>query len=115
MPEINIAVVGAAGVGKSTFIQRALALRGPSTGILCKRKMCINGVIYAVCLIELELEYLDLDEARRIRWPTRLNDLDLPRIHGALVCYESQSERSIASVPRILSESLPLACPGCAS
>lgn len=102
MPEVNLVILGAPGVGKSNFVQRALGLAGPSPTFLSSRKMLIGGVIYMVRLLELELDRLDLDERGRIRWPAAVDDIDLPRIHGALVLCDLDQPRSIEAIPAIL-------------
>ena len=104
LPEIDLAVIGASGVGKSTFIQRALGLRNLPAVPLSARTMSINGVLFHVRLLELEFHHLDLDVDRSVRWPIRTAEMGLPRIQGALVLCDLMSERSLSTIPRILSE-----------
>ncbi|KAI9748542.1 MAG: hypothetical protein M4579_007195 [Chaenotheca gracillima] len=115
MPEINVAVVGARSVGKSTFIQRALGLRLASTARISARKLSIDGVIHSVRFFELDVEDLlnlddetelqlpddgqiEVDQTEQIAWPSHLEGLDFPRIDGALVLYNWEIQRNVDSV-----------------
>lgn len=77
-------------------------LARPTTDPLSSRKMLIGGVIYMVRLLELDLDRLDLDETRQIRWPAGVDDIDVPPIHGALVLCDLKARPGVESVPRIL-------------
>ena len=110
MPQVNIAILGAPGVGKSIFVRRALGLREPPVGVGSSRKMLIGGVIYLVRLLEFQWHHLQLDDGDNddpdvppIRWPTRIDDLQVPPIHGALlVCDRTGASNTAAVIPRIL-------------
>lgn len=102
MSEANVAVVGVSGVGKSTLIQRALSLHHLPSSPLSSRTMSVNCVPYHVRLLELEMDRLDVDDERRIRWPSQVDDVEVPHIHGALVLYDAMSQRSLTAIPRIL-------------
>ncbi|KAI9802491.1 MAG: hypothetical protein M1825_002876 [Sarcosagium campestre] len=102
MPEINLAVVGAAGVGKSTFIQKALSLRTVPPSLVASRKLSIDGVVHVVRLLELALDSLDLVGNRQLRWPVQVEGVNLPQIDGALVLYDVISQRSVAALPELL-------------
>lgn len=104
MADINIAVVGSAGVGKSTLIQRALGLRTLPTSILSSLRVSVDNIVYTVSLIELELESFDIDPERRIQWPKQINGHIMPRIDGALLLYDVMNRESIAELPQTLSE-----------
>lgn len=102
LPEANIAIVGASGVGKSTFIQRALGLRRLPSAPLSSRKMSINCVPHQVRLLELDIDGLELDDDGRIRWPTRFGDQEVPHVQGTLVLCDVTSQRSLTAIPRIV-------------
>ena len=102
MPEVTVLVVGSAGVGKSHFIRRALGLQSSARSVLSSRKMLIGGVIYMVRLVELELEHVDLDRDGHMRWPTAVDDVDIPHIDGALVLCDLNRPRSVDTVPALL-------------
>jgi|SRR5450432_1507343 GTPase SAR1 family protein len=104
MENINIAVIGAAGVGKSTLIQRALGLRTLPTSVASSLRMSVDSVIYTVSLIELDLESFDFNPDRLVRWPKQINGQIVPRMDGALILYDVMNRESIADLPQTLSE-----------
>lgn len=109
MADINIAIIGSAGVGKSTLIQRALGLRGLPTSIASSLRMTVDNVLYTVSLIELDLESFDINPDRRIQWPKQINGHIVPRMDGSLLLYDVMNRESIAELPQTLSE-LPKLC-----
>ena len=104
MADINIAIIGSAGVGKSTLIQRALGLRGLPTSIASSLRMSVDHVVYTVSLIELDLESFDINPEHRIQWPKQINGHIVPRMDGALLLYDVMNRESIADLPQTLSE-----------
>jgi GTPase SAR1 family protein len=104
MADINIAVIGSVGVGKSTLIQRALGLQRSPTSIASSLRMSVDNVVYAVSLIELDLESFDIIPDRRIQWPKQINGHIVPRMDGALLLYDVMNRESIAELPPTLSE-----------
>ena|SRR6187402_788847 len=105
MSDINIAVIGSAGVGKSSLIQRALGLRVLPTSSASSLRMSVDNVVYTVSLIELDLESFDIVPDRRIQWPKQINGHIVPRMDGALLLYDVMNRESIAELPQTLSES----------
>lgn len=106
MADINIAVIGSAGVGKSTLIQRAFGLSAPPTSIASSLRMSVDNIVYTVSLIELDLESFDIPADHRIQWPKQINGHIVPRMDGALLLYDVMNRESIAELPQTLSESL---------
>lgn len=106
MSDINIAVIGSSGVGKSTLIQRALGQRSLPTSIASSLRMSVDNVVYTVSLIELDLESFDINPDRRIQWPKQINGHIVPRMDGALLLYDVMNRESIQELPQTLSESL---------
>jgi hypothetical protein len=104
MSDINIAVIGSSGVGKSTLIQRALGLRSSPTSIASSQRMSVDNVVYTVSLIELDLESFDIVPDRRIQWPKQINGHIVPRMDGALLLYDVMNSESIQELPQTLSE-----------
>jgi GTPase SAR1 family protein len=104
MENINIAVIGAAGVGKSTLIQRALGLRTLPTAVASSQKMSVDNVVYTVSLVELDLETFDFNPDRRVQWPKQINGQIVPRMDGALILYDVMNRESITELPQTLSE-----------
>lgn len=105
MADINVAIIGSGGVGKSTLIQRALGLRSLPTSIASSQRMSVDNVLYTVTLIELDLEAFDIIPDRRVQWPKQINGHILPRMDGALLLYDVMNRDSISELPQTLSES----------
>lgn len=104
MADINIAIIGSAGVGKSTLVQRAFGLRSLPTSIASSMRMSVDNVVYTVSLIELDLESFDIIPDRKIQWPKQINGHIVPRMDGALLLYDVMNRESIAELPQTLSE-----------
>ena len=102
MHEINIAVLGASGVGKSSFIQRVFDHRAPPTLTVTPRKMSIDGEEYTVRLIELPFDELDFDLDNHITWPDMADNRPMPPIDGVLALYDVMNKESLADVPETL-------------
>lgn len=111
MSDINIAVIGSAGVGKSTLIQRALGLRILPTSIASSLRMSVDNVVYTVSLIELDLESFDINPDRRIQWPKQIGGHIVPRMDGALLLYDVMNRESIAELPTTLNALVNSALP----
>jgi GTPase SAR1 family protein len=86
MDIINIAVIGATGVGKSTLIQRALSLRSLPTALASSLRMSVDNVVYTVTLIELDLESFDIKPDRRVQWPKQINGQIVPSMDSPSQC-----------------------------
>lgn len=100
-------VVGAEGVGKSTFVQKALGLVQPPQSRAAERKISVRGSDYVVRLLELQIDDVDFDDDDTIiNWPETIDDKMLPSVDGALVLYSIQDETSLENVPEMLSECL---------
>ncbi|KAI1210324.1 ras GEF [Annulohypoxylon truncatum] len=102
MESINISVIGANGVGKSHFIQRAMSLpRVPGPNPTTAR-INIDNVPYAVTLFELDLEYFDVDPDRQIKWPKQMGGAIVPSVNGVLLLYDVTNRESIIELPQTL-------------
>ena len=104
MDSINIAVIGADGVGKSAFIQRALRLpRAPSLNVTSLRQD-VDGIPHLVTLVELDLEVFDVANDQPIQWPKQIGGHMVPRMDGALVLYDVMNKESIRDLPEPMSK-----------
>ncbi|KAI5928291.1 ras GEF [Camillea tinctor] len=102
MESLNIAVIGANGVGKSHFIQRAMSLSripGPNP---TTARINIDNMPYAVTLFELDLEYFDVDPDRQIKWPKQIGGAIMPHVNGVLLLYDVMNRDSIIELPQTL-------------
>lgn len=107
LPEINIAVVGASSVGKSTFVQRALEL--PALPLLqaTERKVLVGDSVYLVRLFEVPLDEVDVDDDDdhdTITWPDTIEGKMMPHVDGAVALYDIQDKSSVEELPETLSE-----------
>ncbi|CAK7274945.1 hypothetical protein SEPCBS57363_006424 [Sporothrix epigloea] len=102
MEAVTIAVIGADGTGKSSFIQQAMRLPNlPTTGITGMR-LNIDGKPFIVTMIELDLEHFDIDAGMRIRWPKSISGNKVPHIDGALMLYDVMNRDSVHDLPPTL-------------
>jgi GTPase SAR1 family protein len=92
MDIINIAVIGATGVGKSTLMQRALGLRSLPTA-LASSPMPVDNTVYTVTMIELDLESFDIKPDRRVQWPKQINGQIFPSMNTPFLCSGDGSRR----------------------
>jgi GTPase SAR1 family protein len=108
MDTINISVIGSIGVGKSSFIQKALRLNKRPTSSRSSVRQDLEGIPYIVCLIEYDLEYFDIDDVvasgKQLQWPKQINGQEVPRVDGALILYDVTNKDSIRELPSTLSE-----------
>ena len=106
MPEVNFAVIGAKAVGKSTFLRCALDLKKPLNVPFSSKKMSLEGSVYMVKLIEVQLESVRVASDKGIQWPNMLGGQKMPHIDGTLILYNVMDKRSVAHISHILSECL---------
>lgn len=111
LPEVNIAVIGAGGVGKSTFVQKALDLPTLSPSQAAERKIPIDGNVYLVRLLELPIDDVDIDEDDIVTWPDTIADKVMPRVDGAIALYNVQDKDTFDDIPEVLSECCCLLAP----
>src|SRR5277367_2963085 len=89
IPQVTLVVLGAQGVGKSTFIQNSFDLRSPSPSAFAVKKMSLDDVVYLVRLVEISLDDVVLSESKgTIKWPKSLKGVDIPPVDGVLVLYD---------------------------
>lgn len=105
LPEINIAVIGAEGVGKSTFVQKALDLPSASPSQAAERKIPLDGSVYLVRLLELPIDDVDIDDDDTVSWPDAIEDKIMPKVDGAIALYDIQDKGSFEDIPEVLSKS----------
>ncbi|KAG5997902.1 hypothetical protein E4U43_002552, partial [Claviceps pusilla] len=104
MESYNIAIIGADGVGKSSFVQQVLNLAHLPTTYSSSVRMVVDNVTHVVTLLELDLEHFELDSSQPIQWPKQINGEIVPRVDAALVLYDVMSRNSIRELPRVVEE-----------
>lgn len=106
LSDINVVVIGAGQVGKSTFVEKALDVTFPSTTRAAERKIHVKGSDYFVRLLEVAIEDVDWDEDdETVIWPETIDDKMMPRVDGALLLYDITDKNSLENVPETLSKS----------
>jgi GTPase SAR1 family protein len=111
MESFNIAVIGATGVGKSSFVQRVLGLQRPSMSNTSSVRMTVDNLTHFVTLLELDLEYFELSPSQPIQWPKQMNGHIVPRVDAALILYDVLDKESIRDLPQTVgtfSSSVPV-------
>jgi GTPase SAR1 family protein len=111
MENLNIAIIGATGVGKSSFVQRVIGLARPPLSNASTLRMVLDNITYGVTLLELDLEYFDMSPSKPIQWPKQINGHIVPRVDGALILYDVTSKESIMELPTTLGTALSLQAP----
>ena len=108
METINIGVIGSLGVGKSSFVQRALRLNKLPTSTASSVRQDLEGIPHIVCLLEYDVDYFDLEDVivpgQQIKWPKQIDGRPVPHIDGALVLYDVTNKDSIRELPSTLCE-----------
>jgi hypothetical protein len=103
MLDMNIAVIGAPGSGKTSFMRKALGLPETTPPTQCSRKWTIDGTPYAVRLVELKIDDVNFKAGNVIEWPKIANETAVPRIDGAVTVYDVTGKESLAGVPDMMS------------
>ncbi|KAK5108532.1 hypothetical protein LTR16_006025, partial [Cryomyces antarcticus] len=102
MAEINIGVLGAAGVGKTTFVEKAFGLQTSVSSSAAGKTIPINGKPYMVRLLETPFDDIEVEEDARISWPVVVNDEEMSPLDGALALYDVMNKDSLADIPKML-------------
>jgi ABC-type dipeptide/oligopeptide/nickel transport system ATPase component len=104
MLDMNIAVIGAPGSGKSSFMRKALGLPDNTPPSLCHRKWTIDGTSYIVRFVELKIDDIHVKPGNAIEWPQAVQELAVPRVDGAITIYDVTVKESLAAVPDMMSK-----------
>lgn len=101
-----MAVIGADGVGKTTFLQKALDLPNPPHSGSAEQKVAYHSTQYLVRLLEIPIDDVNVDDDDdTICWPDTIGNKMTPKIDGALTLYDVKDKSSLDQVPEVLSES----------
>lgn len=99
--QVNIAVVGATAVGKSSFIQHSLGLSLQPTAAVSSCRINLDSAAFQVRMLECQLQDVIIDKDNRITWPT---DPRMPTVDAACTLYDISNKDSFEDVPVVLSE-----------
>ncbi|KAF2131174.1 ras GEF [Dothidotthia symphoricarpi CBS 119687] len=100
--DINIAVLGARGTGKSSFVRRALGLPAATASAMCSRKWALDDAPYMVRLLEIDFNDVHIGDRNTLRFPDTIDDMATPRIDGAVTIYDVTTHESVKKVPEML-------------
>ncbi|KAI5786793.1 ras guanine nucleotide exchange factor domain-containing protein [Pyronema domesticum] len=102
--DVNIAVIGTPGVGKTTFIERAYDLgQSPNHGEIHTLNVTVDKVPCSVGLVEMDLNSICF-EKQQVQWP-RVSMTDgrgIPFIDGVLFLYDAADAMSMARLEESL-------------
>ncbi|KAI8719236.1 hypothetical protein NCS52_00704100 [Fusarium sp. LHS14.1] len=98
----NIAIIGSTGVGKSSFVQRVLGLSRPPISNASSVRMLVDNISHVITLLELDLEYFELNPSQPIQWPKQINGHIVPRVDAALILYDVTNHESVRELPQTL-------------
>jgi hypothetical protein len=87
-PEVTIAVVGEENAGKTSFVKCALDMKNPPHSTCSRKKMSLDGSVYIVHLLEVDLAQVQFDQ-RKIIWPRTGSASSAPAIDGVLVLHDA--------------------------
>ncbi|KAF8533145.1 ras guanine nucleotide exchange factor domain-containing protein [Trichophaea hybrida] len=100
--DINIAVVGSTGVGKTTFIERAYDLSvSPNHGEVHYLTIIVDRSPCSVGLVEVDLNSISF-EKQPMQWPRVTDGQRIPFIDGVLLLYDAADTSSITKLPECL-------------
>lgn len=107
MLQMNLVLVGAPNVGKSTFMQHTLDLPYLPSSFSATKKMSLDDTIYLVRLIELDVDDIAISANNDLIFPRALPDgRYLPdRIHGALAVFDSSDLTTLTKYPHLFRKS----------
>ncbi|KAJ5170300.1 uncharacterized protein N7500_003083 [Penicillium coprophilum] len=88
-PEVTIAVAGEENAGKSSFVKCALDMKNLPASNMNKKKMSLNGSVYIVHLMEVDLTQVQFDQDKKIIWPRTGQGKSAPVIDGVLVLHDA--------------------------
>ncbi|KAJ5678731.1 hypothetical protein N7462_006975 [Penicillium macrosclerotiorum] len=117
LPEVTIAVVGEENAGKTSFIRCALDMKATPSSVSTKKKMSLDGAVYIVRLLELELQTITLSHDRKIGWPRMGKDNAVPIIDGVLLLHDATQpdklEETVAMADALEASPLPFLLVAC--
>lgn len=64
--------------------------------------MSLDGAVYIVRLLEVDLKQVAIDQEKRIRWPRARKDDSVPTVDGVLLLYDSTQPNKLYETTQIL-------------
>jgi len=103
VPEVNLVILGASRVGKSSFIRCSMQLPAPATAPVVTKRMLVDGTDYLVRLVEMPIDSVEIEEDDTIHWPDTGLDSSVSRVDGVLSLYDVGNKASFEDFPEMLS------------
>lgn len=100
-PALTVAVIGGAGVGKSSLIHHALDCSQQTRTNSVLSSISLGGVLRQLRVLELPKESLSIS-CGRIRWPPYLDTAKDTQVVGVLCLYDVSDADSLDGLPQIL-------------
>jgi hypothetical protein len=104
-PQLNFAVLGEEGSGKSTFVRCALDLKKPAISPKSSKKMSLEGDLFLISLVEVPMDEVEV-VGDQIKWPGELEDIEMPHIDGVLMVCDATDRMSVKHIPKFLGKLL---------
>lgn len=98
---LTVAVVGGAGVGKSSLIHHALGCTQQTKNSSVLGSISLEGVLHQLRVLELPKESLSIS-CGRICWPAYLDSAKDTQIVGVLCLYDVSDPDSLDGLPQVL-------------
>jgi ABC-type dipeptide/oligopeptide/nickel transport system ATPase component len=86
---VTLGVVGEENAGKTSFVKCALDMKNPPSSTCNRKKMSLDGSVYIVHLLEVDLTQIQFDQDKKIIWPRTEHDTSAPAIDGVLVLHDA--------------------------
>lgn len=103
IPKVTLVVLGAQGVGKSTFIRNCYEQQMPDFSFVFK-KMQLEGVVYYIRLFEMPLDKSIRINGSNIEWPASYKGIKKLSVDGAFILYDVTNKTRILPNQRIMLE-----------
>ncbi|POS85605.1 hypothetical protein EPUL_002866, partial [Erysiphe pulchra] len=100
--QFRVAVVGATGVGKSTFIQRALGLSTPTNSLVSLMELTLEDIKHQVSFFEICLQHLEVGSDQVINWPAQIDGQEIPRMDSVLLLCDVTNKERISAISTFL-------------
>lgn len=98
---MTIAVVGEDDAGKSSFIKCALDMKSAPPSFSTKKKMSLDGSVYMVRLLEIDLKQVVIDQDKQIIWPRLGRDNAAPIVDGVLLLHDSTRPEKLSETSEL--------------
>ncbi|KAJ5572165.1 hypothetical protein N7535_005825 [Penicillium sp. DV-2018c] len=101
-PEVTIAVAGEENSGKTSFVKCALDMKHPPTSTVNQKKMSLDGSVYKVRLLEIDLTNIQFGPGKKIIWPRTGQETTTPAIDGVLVLHDATKPERLSLTTNLI-------------